>query len=72
MITSGVLRGLLIASLREKSLVSQGNVAQLALWVVPVAIVAAGFITLPSPGISSRYLRSVANLRCGGMANYGT
>lgn len=74
MITSGVLSGLLIASLREKKFgLPKDTSLNLALWVVPVAIVCGRVYYVAFTWDQFKDdLWSVANLRGGGMAIYGS
>jgi phosphatidylglycerol:prolipoprotein diacylglycerol transferase len=74
MITSGVLMGLLIASVREKRLgLPKDTTINLSLWVVPVAIVCARIYYVAFTWDSFKNdLWSVFNVRGGGMAIYGS
>jgi phosphatidylglycerol:prolipoprotein diacylglycerol transferase len=74
MITSGVLAGLLIASLREKRFgLPKDTTLNLALWVVPAAIVCARVYYVAFTWDQFKNdLWSVFNVRGGGMAIYGS
>ena len=74
LITGGVLAGLLITSLREKRFgLPKDTSVNLALWVVPAAIVCARIYFVAFTWDSFKNdLWSVINLRGGGMAIYGS
>lgn len=74
MITSGVLMGLLLTSIREKRFgLPKDTSINLALWVVPVAIVCARLYYIAFTWNSFKDdLWSVFNVRGGGMAIYGS
>ena len=74
LIMAGVLSGLLIASLREKRFgLPKDTTLNLALWVVPVAIVCARIYYVAFTWDQFRDdLGSVFNVRGGGMAIYGS
>ncbi len=74
LITSGVLAGLLLASLREKAFgLPKDASVNMALWVVPAAIVCARiyYVAFTWDHFKDDLL-SVFNLRSGGMAIYGS
>jgi len=74
LITVGVLTGLLIASLREKRVgLPKDTTLNMALWVVPVAIVCARIYYVAFTWDQFKDdLISIVNLRGGGMAIYGS
>ena len=74
MITSGVLMGLLLTSFREKRFgLPKDTSVNLALWVVPAAIVCARLYYVAFTWDSFKNdLWSVFNVRGGGMAIYGS
>jgi phosphatidylglycerol:prolipoprotein diacylglycerol transferase len=74
LITGGVLAGLLIASLREKRFgLPKDTTLNLALWVVPIAIVCARVYYVAFTWDQFKNdLWSVFNVRGGGMAIYGS